>query len=631
MRGFFLALIVASIAVCATTTPRGACALSLSRGEPTPLTLDNSVLEVHSTPDAITITAAYDAAGHVKTGLNIPAESAQYDVYNSITVEADVAAFTVYYDPILATKIIGASVPLGNLDSLGNWTYLGGNPYLTLFNAGFRSYNYNTGAPWTIEYASDQVTFKAASGVHALPWHHAVGETDIGGHLPTFTIYFYPEFSFGPVWSNGWAAGAGSPHKGNVLGLSGTPPAKVDIAGAKQLEDLRAVEVSGKIITGVFPSADYFYMEEPDRNAGIRVRIPKLPTESARYVTVDGVLGTQGFEREIYATSVNVGVKAPEVKPLEMTNKTLGGSKFGFQPAIPEGGVGLNNVGLLVKTTGRVTGHLLDAFYIDDGSNLSDALYPGLTIKSPNSIAPFPPVGSRVTVVGESGADVQPRSGRPMRVLRPRGAADIQVLARPVAFVHRYDLGGAAEVKNLLDANGFSTALLTVAESETEDFSNYSMIIIGDDTGSLADWGTPAAVAHINGSGLPILGISEGGYAFFGKLGLAIGYHQGWHGPADSVYVMNPASSIYTTPNAITVPVNRILKLYANAVNKVAIYFPSIPSNVEAIGRETESSDHYPLVRQDNRYMLWGYGAPMSSFTPVGTSLFINAVTYNLQ
>lgn len=60
--------------------------------------------------------------------------------------------------------------------------------------------------------------------------------------------------------------------------------------------------------------------------------------------------------------------------PVAMNNKTLGGGQLNdYTPGV-EGGTGLNNIGLLVKTYGNVT-YFDDTnkfFYIDDGSALKD-------------------------------------------------------------------------------------------------------------------------------------------------------------------------------------------------------------------------------------------------------------------
>jgi len=120
------------------------------------------------------------------------------------------------------------------------------------------------------------------------------------------------------------------------------------------------------------------------------------------------------------------------VEPLALTNRALGGGALNqYTPGV-EGGVGLNNIGLLVRTWGRVT--FVDTtnqfFYIDDGSGLLDGysaecigvrvsyanLAPGNTITPPAQ-------GQFVVVTGISSTVVINSLIRPM--LRPRRQADI--------------------------------------------------------------------------------------------------------------------------------------------------------------------------------------------------------------
>ena len=89
-----------------------------------------------------------------------------------------------------------------------------------------------------------------------------------------------------------------------------------------------------------------------------------------------------------------------------------------------------------------------------------------------------------------------------------------------VAYVHGTDVAAGDAVAALLTPRGFQVDLVTMTLAESHDFTSYRAIVIGHDTGDLSSWGTPTAVANINRSGVPTVGMGEGGYAFFGKLGL---------------------------------------------------------------------------------------------------------------
>lgn len=128
-----------------------------------------------------------------------------------------------------------------------------------------------------------------------------------------------------------------------------------------------------------------------------------------------------------------VSAMAEVPAPLAVNNRAIGGGALNqYTPGV-EGGVGLNNIGLLIKTWGRVTA--VDAvnkcFYIDDGSVLLDGsgnvgvrvsydnLAPGNTINPPalDSFVSVTCISSTVVIADK----IRPN-------LRPRRQADIEVV-----------------------------------------------------------------------------------------------------------------------------------------------------------------------------------------------------------
>jgi hypothetical protein len=90
------------------------------------------------------------------------------------------------------------------------------------------------------------------------------------------------------------------------------------------------------------------------------------------------VLGTvqtnSSGERYVQA-DVIASAGSGEVRPVCMNNKSVGGGDWFYDPTGGgqkgvQGGVGLNNIGLLVRTFGRVGLTGPDFYYIDDGSNV---------------------------------------------------------------------------------------------------------------------------------------------------------------------------------------------------------------------------------------------------------------------
>jgi hypothetical protein len=108
------------------------------------------------------------------------------------------------------------------------------------------------------------------------------------------------------------------------------------------------------VVSAVFPGC--FYAQDSNRAAGVRV-IPydgALPT-LGKTVTLCGQRdpNTSNLTLTMCKWQHNTGNPQPP-RPLGMSIRSLGGGTLGFQHG-PPGGVGLNNVGLLVTTAGQAT------------------------------------------------------------------------------------------------------------------------------------------------------------------------------------------------------------------------------------------------------------------------------------
>lgn len=187
------------------------------------------------------------------------------------------------------------------------------------------------------------------------------------------------------------------------------------------------VVLSDQIVTSTSTgAAPAVYMEAQDRSSGIRV----AGVESARdmKVQVSGVLRENNGEVEILSrTFWQTGQGS--VNPLHVRSCALGGGQCGLQPAVwgwsdgPSGKTwgpmqGLNNVGLLVSTSGRVVS--VDAvartLVLDDGSGR-----PMKCIAPLNST--LNPAWSFATVTGISSVE---KAGEELHsVVRVRTAEDI--------------------------------------------------------------------------------------------------------------------------------------------------------------------------------------------------------------
>lgn len=143
---------------------------------------------------------------------------------------------------------------------------------------------------------------------------------------------------------------------------------------AKQLpnDPPEPVSLSAKVVT--YASADYFYIEEDSRVMGIRVEKTAHGLTVGMRADVTGTMKTKtSRERYILATSATHNGNGT-VAPVGMNNMALGGDDWkvvgtGGQKGVTEA-IGLNNIGLLVKTWGRFYPIDATTFEVDDGAGL---------------------------------------------------------------------------------------------------------------------------------------------------------------------------------------------------------------------------------------------------------------------
>ena len=116
----------------------------------------------------------------------------------------------------------------------------------------------------------------------------ATSYTDIG--LTPSTTYYYAVSAYDV---SGNSSAQSSPP------ATATTMTAISIAAAKQLPDSSSVGMVGKIVTAIY--SDCFYVEEPDRNVGIKVVPVQMPSGLATgaAVTVGGTMQTADGERYI--------------------------------------------------------------------------------------------------------------------------------------------------------------------------------------------------------------------------------------------------------------------------------------------------------------------------------------------
>jgi hypothetical protein len=226
------------------------------------------------------------------------------------------------------------------------------------------------------------------------------------------------------------------------------------IGQAKLLPEGTRVKLVSKISTGSywFDSYEslYCYIQESNGSAGIRTRyVAELKTPGS-IATVRGKIVVVDGESMIDDITISPG-GTTTVAPLGMNNLTIGGGKTVLQDAVmgwrrkcsPDGtpqrvwepASGINNIGLLVKTTGIVTyldpaggfAYIDDGSCLDDGNTLGDggSTITGLRVLLGLVVGAIKPgaVGSHLTVTGVS--SITTVNGSRVAALRPRTQDDI--------------------------------------------------------------------------------------------------------------------------------------------------------------------------------------------------------------
>lgn len=195
----------------------------------------------------------------------------------------------------------------------------------------------------------------------------------------------------------------------------------VGLPAAKAARDGEPVELEGVVVTALFD--DCIYVEAKDRSSGIRVNTEQ-DVDVGDVVTLRGVVVTgASWERTVEAESI-VASGSDSVIPLSMTCRSIGGGSFVYDEATGTGqrgiagATGLNNIGLLVETWGKVIKVGSGFFYIDDGSGAEDgSLFRGVRVQCDScsqSAGPLP--GQFVGVSGIS--SLYKANGFPRRLIR---------------------------------------------------------------------------------------------------------------------------------------------------------------------------------------------------------------------
>ncbi len=228
-------------------------------------------------------------------------------------------------------------------------------------------------------------------------------------------------------------------------GFSAVKYASTQQAGlesAKLLPDGSLLSFSGVIASTTSGElSERLYVQSPGRSSGVQIYLGSqaLPAVArGSLLRVEGRAGTRDGERCLLSPEITVLQAGEAPVPLNLTNAAAGGGGFNYDPFPPAigqqgvgGGFGLNNIGLLVRTYGRVTAVANSYLYIDDGSLLLDgtetngAPNAGMRVAAAAGLVP----GDFVSVTGISSCFTT-STGMLARQILPRDSGDIVPLGR---------------------------------------------------------------------------------------------------------------------------------------------------------------------------------------------------------
>ena len=208
-------------------------------------------------------------------------------------------------------------------------------------------------------------------------------------------------------------------------------------AGARSSPDGMLVGLESVVVSaGTNQFGNLFYVQSADRTAGIEVvPAPGVQVMYGSIINLSGYTGTVSFERRIaQPITLSVISTGGEARPLLMTNQAIGGGDFNIYTNGVDGGGGLNNIGLLVCTTGKVT--YVDTgqryFYVNDGSGVQDPFpQPGVRVSYAGITGQFSPpsVGAYVRVTGINTIAIL--TSKRIRTIRVRDSTDVLPLQGP--------------------------------------------------------------------------------------------------------------------------------------------------------------------------------------------------------
>jgi len=239
---------------------------------------------------------------------------------------------------------------------------------------------------------------------------------------------YWIEVDSGPNWTDGDTVGSvQAAPEGNIAWVKTLPESGTMSSYQQNTSNPPLVE---KVVSRVFSAKGYFYLQEPGRTSGIRVVNSGMAFTLNPGDTVtlyDGEVTTVDGERVVTTDSMDFVSSGTAPAALGLVNKALGGGSYNTLTVGPVDGFGLNNVGLLTRTWGKITDTGSDYFYMADLTDGGTAA--GIRVLRPDGYQSYTPaVGDYVAVTGISGLATYDASHGLARTIRAASAGDLNVV-----------------------------------------------------------------------------------------------------------------------------------------------------------------------------------------------------------
>ncbi|MCC6484420.1 MAG: DUF1080 domain-containing protein [Armatimonadetes bacterium] len=285
--------------------------------------------------------------------------------------------------------------------------------------------------PWGIT-ETQYAVGTTAGGTDTRGWTSVTGNTLTATNLSLNAgARYYVSVRFKDTFGLWSSAGTGGGT--TVLPPKGQPS---PVAAAKMKADGQPIEpFIGIISAGTDALGTVLYVQDLDRASGIRVATT-TPMTAGTVVNVAGKVSSVGPERTILPTGITVLGSLPPPTPLHLAVMNVGGADWKnssggvYQYGVPRS-LALNNVGLLVSVSGRVTDSRGFSLTVWDGSAWDTSSPPkdifgsdGVLVATRGLVTV--PLGAMVRVTGISSLRTSVAGIAPQLLIRT--ASDVEVL-----------------------------------------------------------------------------------------------------------------------------------------------------------------------------------------------------------